>query len=424
MRNRTFLLVDINSYFATLLQQENPKLRNKPVVIVKDLGRNCIIAASKEAKKKGVKTGTNLAIAKRLAPDVVEMKAEFDLYLSATNKLNKLFEQISPQVDIYSLDEAFIEISDCLKNLYPDPVLLGKKIQQKIKDELGDWVTANVGIGPNRFLAKMAAEISPKGSVFAIDQENLDCVLAEVGFDDVCGIGGALSRKLKMMGVFHPYQIRFYSEDDFKPLFGPFWSKELLKMAYGREPHHLALLDENDRTKLDPTSISRSITLWNLTDDEAQIKKVLYSLTREVIYKARRLKLAGRRVSLSLSGSNFLNNFTWRRHLTLSCHLDHTASMFEQIYKKIYLSWQRNFKPIKFKVALGLLKTTKEINPSLLPDWKKQESLESALDEISQRFGLFSVRSALLLDEKDLIHPEVTGFFGDKKFQFNKLNQS
>ena len=221
------LLVDINSYFATLLQQENPKLRGKPVVIVKDLGRTCVIAASKEAKRKGVKTGCNIVQARQLAPQLIEMKAEFDLYLSATKKLSSLFLDLAPKVEIFSLDEAFIDVSDCRQNLYPDLEKLGVKIQKLIKHRLGEWVTANVGIGPNRLLAKMAAEIAPKERVFEINQYNRDAILATVGFEDVCGIGARLASKLARMNIFHPYQIRFYALEDLEPFFGPFWSREL-----------------------------------------------------------------------------------------------------------------------------------------------------------------------------------------------------
>ena len=426
---RTFLLVDINSYFATLLQQENPQLRGKPIAIVKDLGRTCVIAASKEAKKHGVKTGCNIVRARQLAPDLLEMKAEFDLYLSATHKLSRLFASIAPKVNVYSLDEAFIEITDCQRNLYPDSQQLGRDIQQQIRNLLGDWVTANVGIGPNRFLAKMAAEIAPKESVFEINQDNLDLILAEVEFEDVCGIGPRLARKLNMMGVKHPYQIRFYSQQDLETMFGPFWSRELIKMAYGQEPHHLALLDQEFVDSSQSTAAarqpaktaSRSITLWDLVDDEQAIKQVLYNLTREVIYKVRQMDMAGRRVAISLSGSDSFKPLYWRDHRTFSTYIEHTQKMFEIIYHQLYQSWQRSFKPIKFRVSLGLLESISQINPSLLPSWQKQEAVESALDKIAQQYGLFTVRSALLAEKDSVIRPEVTGFFGDKQYQLSKL---
>lgn len=409
------LLVDINSYFATLLQQENPRLRGKPVVIVKDLGRTCVIAASKEAKKLGIKTGSNAAAARQLTPDLVEMKAEFDLYLSATQKLANLFQQVSPQVDVYSLDEAFIDISRCGR-LYSDAHQLGRDIQQKIKTVLGSWVTANVGIGPNRLLAKMAAEISPKGSVFEINEDNKDAVLADVEFDDVCGIGWRLARKLARLNIYHPYQIRFYSQQDLEFLFGPFWSRELLKIAYGQEPHHLQLLDSYQDGCRPMKSVSRSITLWDLVDDLQVIKRVLYNLTREVIYKVRKMKLAGRHVSVGLFGSD---HFTWHNHKTYQEFVDRTPQMFELVWQHLAAGWQQDFKPIKFRVSLGLLKSINRITPSLLPDQQKQEAVESAINEIDERYGLFTVRSGLLCEKDKLIQPEVTGYLGDQDYQFN-----
>ncbi len=412
------LLVDINSYFATLLQQENPSLRGKQLAVVKDLGRTCVIAASKEAKKYGVKTGSNVVQARQLAPDLIEVKAEFDLYLSATKKLMHLFKNIAPQVCVYSLDEAFIDVSNCRENLYPDLQRLGRKIQQQIKADLGKQVTANVGIGPNRLLAKMAAEISPKGSTFEINEENLDAILAEVEFEDVCGIGSRLAAKLARMKVFHPYQIRFYSYEDLEPLFGPFWSRELLKIAYGEEPHHLQLLDKeaNNLKQTKMKSVSRSITMWNLVQSYQEIRRILYNLTREVIHKVRKMNMSGRQVSLTLFGSGGLK---WQQHQTFKHFICHTQEMFGVINNQLSAGWCSQFKPIKFRVCLGLLKPNGQVNPSLLPNWQKQEAIETALDEITDRYGLFSVRSGLLYEQEQLIKPEVTGFLGDKDYQFN-----
>lgn len=410
---RNFLLVDINSYFATLLQQENPILRGKPVVIVKDLGRTCVIAASKEAKELGIKTGSNVIAARHLASNLIELKAEFDLYLSATRKLEKLFKSFAPHVYLYSLDEAFLEVTDCRLHLYPDLQQLGKIIQDKIKQELGEWVTANVGIGSNRLLAKMAAEIGSKACVFEINQDNLDPVLASVEFKDVCGIGTRLAEKLFRMGVTHPYQIRFYSQTDLEPLFGPFWSRELLKIAYGEEPHHLQLLDDDAYLFQSMKSVSRSITAWKLVDSYQQIRQILFNLAREVIYKMRRMGLAGRRVAVALIGSNEM----WHCQQTYKSFISHTPEMFVLIESWLQQKWHQQFKPIKFVVSIGLLQNSNQLTSPLLPCWQKQEKIETAIDQLDERYGLYTVRSAVLQQQTELIKPEVTGFFGDRKYQ-------
>ncbi len=411
-----FLLVDINSYFATIAQQENPFLRDKPVVVVKDLGRTCVIAASKEAKKLGIKTGDNLHQLKRIFPNIIEVPADFEMYLSATKKLKKIFEQISPDVQVYSLDEAFIDISGCTNYLYKDYRQLGRHIQEIIKKQLGDWVTANVGIGKNRFLAKLAAEIADKGSVLEINSDNKDIILATASFNDICGIGYRLSMKLAKLGIYCPYQIRFYTQADLESWFGPFWARELLKMAYGEEPHHLSLLGNLEFAQQDPKSISRSITLRNTISDLIEIKKILFNLSREVIYKSRKMGLVGRHLSLVLIGSD--NNF-WKKNITFKNPVSHTHEMMGVFNQWLKEEWKNYFSPIKFMVALSLTSLVTETLTPLLPSWHKYEAIEKAIDEIDNKYGLYTVRSGLLHQSSKLIQPEVTGFLGDKNYQFN-----
>src|SRR5258708_27057616 len=105
--------VDINSYFATMVQQENPALRGKPVGIVKGKGRSCIIASSNEAKKYGIKTGCRVKEARLLYPNIILVPAAFDIFLSSTHKLKEIFTSLSPSVNIFSLDEAFLTMTGC-----------------------------------------------------------------------------------------------------------------------------------------------------------------------------------------------------------------------------------------------------------------------------------------------------------------------
>lgn len=405
----TFLHVDINSYFATMLQQKYPKLRGKPVGIVKETGRTCIIAASKEAKFLGVATGCNAREARRLIPGLILRPAEFDFYLDNTKRLKHLFESLSPRVEIFSLDEAFIDISDCQQYLYPDAYKFAQHIQSEIKIKLGEWVTCNVGIAKNRFLAKLASEISPKGSITTVTPDNVDRFLAIDNFSSVCGIGFRLEARLRALGVTSLYSINFLSDQDLKQHFGPFWSIQLRLMARGEEPHFFSLIDKNPHMK----SIGRSITGYQLEDDEANIKRILYNLTEEVIYKTRKQNLVGRQVYIYLTGEDK----HWGGHLTLNYYLNHTREMFNLIYYHLYCCWQRNFKIIRFAVGLSLLKPLSQTSLSLLPGYQKHELVHTAIDKIWHRHGLFSVTSALLKTKNSIIRPEVTGFLGDKKFQ-------
>ncbi len=404
---KTILHVDINSYFATLLQQENPLLRHKPIAVTKDQGRSCVIAASKEAKHFGVQTGCRLSEAKQLCPHILAVPVDFNRCLDATYRLKKIFNSIAPEVYIFSLDEAFIDISDCLAHIYDSPRACAELIQHQIKQELGEWVTCNIGISHNRLLAKMASEIAPKGSIQEVTEANKDHLLADTPFRSVCGVGVRLETKLRTLGATTPYLIRFIPTDTLQSLVGPFWTTELQKIAWGEEPHFLQLID---RPLPHMKSVGRSITGYKLCDNEEVVKSVLYNLTEEVTHKVRKMNLAGRQVSIGLRGEHGEH---WGSFKTLPRVIRHTPEMFAILYHQLYSSWHRSFKIIKFSVRLSLLEPYQQMN--LLPEWKRYEQLAFAQDQITQKYGLFTVKSGAMLHHRTIM-PEVTGFLGDAKY--------
>ena len=138
----------------------------------------------------------------------------------------------------------------------------------------------------------------------------------------------------------------------------------------------------------------------------------LFNLTEEVIYKTRKMNLAGRQIHLGLSGQHQ----SWHRHLTLKYFINHTQEMFDFCIK-LYQQWPQNFSIIKFSVRLSLLQPLNQTPISLLPQWQKQEKISQSIDKINDKFGLFTIKSGLLVKQK-IIMPEVTGFLGDKHFQF------
>lgn len=404
---KTILHVDINSYFATILQQENPALRNKPLGVVKDAGRTCLIATSKEAKQRGVGTGTRKQDALRLCPDITCVAASFERYLDTTKRLQKVFADISPSIYIYSLDEAFIDVTDCRTHLYPDVQKLGQHIQSNIKAELGDWVTSNVGIANTRLMAKMASEIAPKGGVLEVTNRNKESILATTPFKDVCGIGYRLSKKLALYNVEYPYQIRFIPDEELEALVGHFWKKELQKIAYGEETH---LLQQLDTPPAHMKSVRRSITGYRLYTKKSEMQHILKNLSLEIVDKIRTMHLAGRQVWLGLYGQES----RWSTHQTLQTPINHTQEIANWI-QKLYTRWPADFPVIKFAVRLSLLEPDSQAQ--LLPGWQKQESVQKALDIINKKYGLFTAAPGITLPKKDLIYPEVTGFLGDRTYQ-------
>lgn len=424
----TILHVDLNSYFATVEQQQNPFLRGKPVGIVKDLGRACVISASREAKLDGIKTGSNIFEARLLCPRLILIKADFDKYLHYTKAFFSLIRSFAPQIHLFSLDEAFLDVSDCVR-LYGSAERLAEKIQERIFQRLGGWVTASIGIAGNYMLAKLAGDQSPKGGYFRITTGNRDRILAAARPADICGIGPRLAERLAGLGINNVLTIRALSDKVLRHRFGPFWGLELRRIAWGEDSHLFSFLDRNEHMK----GVGRTITGTRPCDDEDEIRRVIRNLVEEVTLKLRQMDMAGRQVSMFLEGgtpwlgvyggpeSNALQwpeeHRVWYRRRTLKYYVRHPDEVFNLLYLGIYRSWKRSFPIIRFGVRLGLVRPISEIPDCWLPSWKKREKVWHAVDSINEKYGLFSVRSATLL-KSTIIHPEVTGYLGDKLYQF------
>jgi DNA polymerase IV len=406
-------LIDMNSYFATLEQQANPFLRNRPVGIVKDVGRTCIIAASKEAKKLGIKSPCTIREAKQIAPNIAIVAADFDKYFYMTKVLKEIFESLSPEVDVFSLDEAFINLTNC-RSLYQTSENFFKTARQKVHRELGEWVSFSLGLGQNRLQAKLASDFSEPDNWFEITPENLNSCLAEAKVSDICGIGYRLTSRLHQLNIQHPFQINFYDDSFLLQHFGKFWGPELRRIGQGKNSH---LLDLVDKPLTHMKSVGRSKTLFKANSNPTYIRQLIYNLAEDVCFKARRMKLAGQHVYLSLSDTdgNWMGNEL--RFHTYICHTTEVFGFLDQIFHSLKMKMKAPI--IKVSVRLGNLKPLTEIPICWLPQWDKQQKVFAGIDKVNQKYGLYTVKSASLVGFKILM-PEVTGFLGDKTYQFGE----
>jgi DNA polymerase IV len=405
-------LIDMNSYFATVEQQANPFLRNRPVGIVKDVGRTCIIAASKEAKKLGVKSPCSIREAKQLAPNIAIVAADFDKYFYMTKVLKNIFESLSPEVDVFSLDEAFINLTHC-RTLYPNSERFFSLARQKVHQALGEWVSFSLGLGQNRLQAKLASEFSQTDNWFEITPDILNSCLAEAKVENICGIGYGLTAKLHRLNIHHPFQINFYDDAFLFEHFGRFWGPELRRIGQGKNSH---LLDLVDKPLTHMKSVGRSKTLFKANSNPRYIRQLMYNLAEDVCFKARRMKLAGQHVYLSMRDTNgnwFGNELRFRTYV---CHTNEVFHFLDQIFQSLP---KIKTPIIKVSVRLGNLQPLAHIPVCWLPSWEKQEKAFAGIDKVNEKYGLYTVKSASLLGFKILM-PEVTGFLGDKTYQFGE----
>ncbi|MBU2052154.1 DNA polymerase IV, partial [Patescibacteria group bacterium] len=292
---RVIIHADLNSFFASVEQQADPALRGQPVGILKAKGRTCVIAASDEAKSFGVKTGTNVYEARALCPQIILIPADFPKYEVTTQKFIRLTAEFSDRVEVFSLDEVFLDITDTAW-WFGGPVSLAKKLQLRVKQELGEAVGCSIGIAGNKLMAKMASGLAPRRGILEVTEANKQKLLARAPFTEVCGIGYRLTKRLHALGINSLPQISATPDSILLANFGPFWGRQLKRMSRGEDDSPVVTNDQLRQAK----SVSRTYTLYQDTNDQAKIKALLRNLVEEAAWKLRQMGLVGRQFGLGI----------------------------------------------------------------------------------------------------------------------------
>lgn len=195
------LYVDFNSYFASVEQQERPELRGKPVAVLPVIAdTTCCIAASYEAKKFGVKTGTRVSDAKRLCPGLRLVEARPATYVEYHHRLVAAVESCIHVEQVYSIDEMTCELLGRERQREQALAIAGR-IKRTIADTVGAGLRCSIGIAPNTFLAKTASDMQKPDGCVVIEDGDLPQCLFGLQLRDLCGIGAAMEKRLRLSGI-------------------------------------------------------------------------------------------------------------------------------------------------------------------------------------------------------------------------------
>lgn len=198
--------IDINSCFATIEQQANPLLRGKPVAVAAyTTGRGCILAASVEAKRLGIKTGMRVSDGKNLYPRLTVLPPDPEKYRWVNRKLRVLLSSYTPYLSVESIDEMVMDVAHGPRT---DTISLAHEIKRRIKQEIGEWLTVSIGIAPNRYLAKVASGLHKPDGLDVITKKNIEEILTGLQLEDLCGIKEGNAGRLRLAGITTP--VEFY----------------------------------------------------------------------------------------------------------------------------------------------------------------------------------------------------------------------
>lgn len=401
---RIILHVDFNSYFATVEQQKNPGLRRKSVGVLKAEGRTVVIAASVEAKRRGVKTGMSVRDARRLCPSIAFVPADFDSYYDTTKRFVEIANRYTDRLELFSLDEVFLDVTQTAR-LFGGSRAIALRLKQNIREELGEWLTVSIGIAKNKFLAKLASDMDKLDGLVQITDNNQDFYLGKAAFNQVCGIGWRLEKRLREMGIRQLLQIRTIPERSLFAQFGPYWTEHLRRLSWG--------IDDSPVIRLAslplPKSVSRTYTLYRDISNNGQILATIRNLVEEAAEKLRLAQMAGRQFGLTIRHQDFSR--TW--FVTRKTHTNDPLVIFEEL-RQLYESGHWRL-PVRFVgVWISLLAEEKTMTESLFPETWRRRRLLIAQDQVNGQFGHYTLFPARLL-QTQIVHPEVNGYLGDER---------
>lgn len=399
--NRVILHIDFDSFFASVEQQCNPKLRGKPVGVTAANGKTCIIASSKEAKVLGIKTGGRTYRALKICPSIIFVSSDFVKYFEISKKFLNICKDFSPYVELFSIDEVFMDVTKTT-HLFGGVFGIIEKIKTRIKKEIGEYITASIGISHNKLLAKLASGLKKPNGVFEIKKEDVETIYKNAKLTSLCGIGERIKERLNKIGIYTLLQLRDASLSLLISEFGKAEANFLKNIGLA--------IDENPVIPYTTSPIVKSVSRNYCLPKNEYNKKVvlqnLYELCEEVALKLRRLGKKARTVGLSLSGDINING-----QKTYKEYFDTGKEIFDVCMSVIGKNKNSYVRQISVRVSsLG----DKEDTPlSLFNNDCKKDKVKIVMDKINERFGDYTIRNGFLL-YSDKLTTVPNGYMADK----------
>lgn len=413
---RVILHIDFDSYFASCEQQFDPRLRGKPIGVTATNGRTCIIAASREAKKMGVKSPSRTWEAKNICPSLITVPGHFERYWEITQKFLDICKDYSPYVELFSLDEVFIDVTST-ENLFGGRYKIIEIIKKRISEEIGEYITVSVGLSYNKLLSKLASGMNKPNGFLEINLRDVERIYEKAKLTDFCGIGARIEKRLNKIGISTPLQLRCASLDilvsEFKDIEGHF----LKKLGLGEDDREVIPYYNPAQVK----SVGRNYCLPQNCFDQRLVLQHVFELCEEIGIKLRKINRKARTVGLYLGGAN-----TYHGRKTLTDYIDKGTEIFS-LCKVLYDGWglvklpKEEAMVRQISIWAGNLEDNQNLTISIFEE-RKDNRIQDAVDKINNKFGDHSIRNGFVHLGPNL-KTVPNGFMADK-YERQKLVES
>lgn len=378
----SWLLVDLNSFFASCEQQDNPALRGKPIAVVPMFAENTsCLAASYEAKKFGVKTGTKVFEARKMCPGIQFVCTGHRKYVEYHRRIVEAVHKVCPVEKVLSIDEMVCRLIG-REQEYDNAIIIAKKIKQVILDEVGECLTSSVGLGPNICIAKIASDMQKPNGLVAIPKEQILEKIGPLDVQVISGVGYNMKYRLNQKGFYKVRDLLKISERELQKVWGSIIGLRLAKELRGEDFQRAA-------------SKSDAFSHEHVLPPDLRTKEAAYQIIQKLLFKGcARLREAQRRARGVGISVRFLDGSRFEKTIQFQ---DSDDGFFMMKQLDPYYSRMENKKPVKVGIVLFNL-TDPGVEQFSFFDNQKSHKINKALDAINEKYGPNSIVSAGHLD--------------------------
>jgi DNA polymerase-4 len=382
VREAAILHADVDSFYASVEQRDNPHLRGCPVIV----GAGVVLAASYEAKAYGVRTPMGGAIARRLCPRAVVVRPRMSAYADASKAIYRVFEDTTPLVEGLSIDEAFLDVRG-MRRLAGSPAEIAARLRHEVRERVGLPIT--VGVARTKFLAKVASGVAKPDGLLVVPPEQELSFLHPLPVERVWGVGAVTAEKLHRYGIVTVGQIARAGEGALVSILGRAAGRHLYALAHNRDPRPV-------QARRRRGSVGSQCALGRSRRSLEEVDAILLGLVDRVTRRLRAAKRIGRTVVLRLRFddlSRATRSFTLARPTAETTIVADTARALLAAAQPMIASQGLTL----IGVAVANLQNDRPVQLALPFERHPGIELDLAIDEIRTRFGLSAITRAVLL---------------------------
>lgn len=387
MSESTILHVDMDAFFASVEERDNPALKGKAVVVGTGV-RGVVSAANYEARKFGIHAAMPVGRAKRLAPHAIFVPPNMSRYSEVSSHIMEIFRSVTPLVEPLSLDEAFLDVTGA-KRLLGDGREIAKQIRAKV--EASEGITCSVGIASTKFIAKLASSRCKPNGMLEIAPDRVLEFLHPLPVSAIWGVGPKTNEELLKLGLQTVSDIANTPRQTLIRALGDAAGASLYELSWGRDYRDVEP-EEVDK------SISAAETFDTDTEDQEIVLRELLRLTEKATFRMREKEFSARTISIKVRFADFK---TITRSKTVPLAISATHEVFE-VVKTLFLALKLDRARIRLVgVSLDGLEDGIDATEQLVLGEREKgwRQATAAIDKASARFGHGSVRPARLFDE-------------------------